>query len=171
MRVDYKEILAEACEQLPRGAFLVTADNAMTVGWAQFGVIWGRPVCTVFVRQTRYTHTLLEANDRISVCVPAPGAMKDALAYCGTRSGRDGDKCAACGLTLAPSDTEGNAAHIAGCPVWLECHISAKTELETDEIADKEIVRRHYGPNQALPDGDHHTVYFCEIDGAFRQDA
>lgn len=172
MKVDYKDILFDACAKVrDGGAFLVVDDNPMTIGWLQLGIVWTRPVCTVLVRQSRFTHKLLETNDRISVCVPAPGDMKEALAYCGTRSGRDGDKCSACGIRLLPSETEGAAKHIDGCPVWLEAHIVAVTELPTSDITDKAIVAHSYGANQATPDGDPHTVYFCEIDAAYRADA
>lgn len=171
MKVDYRELLAETCEQLRNGgAFLVTANNAMTIGWAQFGVVWSKPVCTVLVRQSRFTHDLLKTNDRISVCVPKAGTFKEELAYCGTRSGRDEDKCKACGMTLLPSEEETGAAHVAGCPIWFEAHIVAVTELPTEEILDESIIGRHYGPNRGRPDGDPHTLYFCQIDAAYREE-
>ena len=27
-----------------KGAFLMVRDNPMTIGWAQFGILWGIPV-------------------------------------------------------------------------------------------------------------------------------
>ena len=46
------------------GAFLVVKDkkgkvNVMTIGWAMIGVVWGKPMMTVFVRPARYTHELI----------------------------------------------------------------------------------------------------------------
>ena len=38
--------------------FGVTADgdsNAMTVSWGEAGVLWNKPIFTVFIRPTRYT--------------------------------------------------------------------------------------------------------------------
>ena len=60
---EYRALLDETCGQLPKGAFLMVEGNPMTIGWAQFGVIWGRPVCTVFVRHSRHTHALLEKSN------------------------------------------------------------------------------------------------------------
>lgn len=91
---EYRALLDETCGQLPKGAFLMVDGNPMTIGWAQFGVIWGRPVCTVFVRHSRHTHALLEKSNVFTVSVPAAGTMREALAYCGSHSGRDGDKLA-----------------------------------------------------------------------------
>ena len=50
----YRELMGEACAQLPKGAFLMVEGNPMTIGWAQFGVVWSKPVCTVFVRHSRH---------------------------------------------------------------------------------------------------------------------
>ena len=47
-RMDFKEIfrsVPQATEQLPRGAFLTAGGevwNPMTIGWAQFGVVWAQ---------------------------------------------------------------------------------------------------------------------------------
>ena len=47
---------------LAKGAFLTTAaggrHNTMTIGWGALGNIWGKPVFTVMVRHSRYTHEL-----------------------------------------------------------------------------------------------------------------
>ena len=51
---------------LAKGAFLTTAaggrHNTMTIGWGALGNIWGKPVFTVMVRHSRYTHELIEAH-------------------------------------------------------------------------------------------------------------
>ena len=43
------------------GSLLVSLDdkgkpNVMTIGWATLGIVWGRPICTVLVRPSRYTY-------------------------------------------------------------------------------------------------------------------
>ena len=161
---DYKQMIAGACEQLPRGAFLTVSGNPMTIGWAQFGVVWGRPVVTVLVRKSRYTHDLLEHTDRFTISVPASGAMQEQLTYCGRHSGRDGDKAAACGLTLS-APVHGGAERVDGCALYFECRIVERTEMDMDRL-DADVKARSYGDNQATPDGDPHTVYFAELLGA-----
>ena len=37
--------------------------NTMTVSWGGLGTIWGKPVATVYVRKSRYTHEFMEDND------------------------------------------------------------------------------------------------------------
>ena len=55
---------------LAKGAFLTTAaggrHNTMTIGWGALGNIWGKPVFTVMVRHSRYTHELIEAHNELA---------------------------------------------------------------------------------------------------------
>ena len=72
--------------------------NTMTVSWGSLGVLWNKPVATVYVRPTRYTLEFLNREGTFSLCV-FDEAYRPALNYCGSRSGRDGDKIKAAGLT------------------------------------------------------------------------
>lgn len=72
--------------------------NAMTVGWGQFGVLWGRPIVTVYVAPDRYTYEFLEKNPYFTL-TGLPSEYKEALVYLGTHSGREGDKIKEAGLT------------------------------------------------------------------------
>lgn len=164
---EYRALLDEACGQLPKGAFLMVEGNPMTIGWAQFGVVWGRPVCTVFVRHSRHTHALLEKSGLFTVSVPAAGTMREALAYCGSHSGRDGDKLAACGLSLL-EPRAGGAAPLGGCAMHFECRVVLRAEIDLDCL-EPGLRARFYGDNQATADGDPHTVYFGEILAAYRE--
>jgi len=76
-----------------------TACNTMTIGWGQAGVVWGKTVCTVYVRPERYTYQFMESRDFFTVSV-LPLDAKQAMALCGSKSGRDVDKVRACGLTV-----------------------------------------------------------------------
>ena len=87
---------------------LVTAGqegdfNTMTISWGGLGTLWGKPVATVYVKPVRYTHEFLDRYDKFTVSF-FPEAYKKALALLGSRSGRDGDKVAAAGLTPAYLD-------------------------------------------------------------------
>ena len=73
--------------------------NTMTIGWCQLGRLWNLPVCTVFVRRSRYTYQFMESHDYFTVSV-LPEDAKKVTALCGSRSGRDVDKVRECGLTV-----------------------------------------------------------------------
>jgi len=77
--------------------------NAMTIGWGGLGTLWSIPVSTTYVRTSRFTHQLMSCSSLYSICW-LPESMKDAVALCGKESGRDMDKLAACGLTLAHTE-------------------------------------------------------------------
>lgn len=150
--------LNETVQQLPRGAFLMVQGNPMTIGWAQFGVLWGKPTATVYVRHSRYTHTLLENADTFTISVPALGTMQQALSYCGTHSGRDGDKCAAIGCMTVPA-TFGAQDGLSGCKYQIECRILHRSELDEQAIENNVLRDRYYAT------GDPHTAYIGEILG------
>jgi flavin reductase (DIM6/NTAB) family NADH-FMN oxidoreductase RutF len=76
-----------------------TAANAMTASWGGLGVLWNKPVSAIFVRPQRYTYTLLEQAEAYSLAV-LPSDNRAPLTYCGTHSGRDGDKLSAAALSV-----------------------------------------------------------------------
>ena len=87
---------------------LVTAGsmekfNSCTVAWGSMGTLWTRPgktgsVITVYLYPTRYTRELMMDSESFTVSFFPEGYQK-ALGYMGSKSGRDGDKVAAAGLT------------------------------------------------------------------------
>jgi len=143
------------------GALLVAHDsegrpNPMTIGWGQVGIVWSVPVFTVLVRKSRYTHECVNACAAFTVNVPRPGELKEALALCGTRSGRDLDKAAAAGLTMVPA-TAVDGSVIDGCAIQYECEIVARTQQERGQFSAHEILTTYYKA------GDHHLVVFGRI--------
>ncbi len=124
----YTDHLGLTLERLARPGLLLAAkgpagkqDNAMTIGWATFGIVWGLPMCVVLVRPSRYTYGLIEAAQDFTVNVPAEG-MAEAVAFLGTASGRDRDKLAAVGLAPTPSGMV-SAPTLAECQVTHECRV------------------------------------------------
>jgi len=73
--------------------------NAMTVSHGSIGQLWRRPVISIYISSSRYTHELLMNNEYFTVNA-FPKECDSALQYLGTHSGRDGDKLSAAGLTL-----------------------------------------------------------------------
>ena len=51
---------------------LVTAGtpdnfNTMTISWGGMGTLWGKPVATVYIRTSRYTHEFIDANEYFTI--------------------------------------------------------------------------------------------------------
>ena len=72
--------------------------NTMTISWGGLGTLWGRPVATVYVRTSRYTHDFMDSEEYFTVSF-YPEACRKILGVLGSKSGRDMDKMKASGLT------------------------------------------------------------------------
>ena len=154
--------MKETAEQLKKGAFLMVGNNPMTIGWGQFGVLWSRPTFSVYVRESRYTHELLDKSDTFTVSVPAAGTFAKELAFCGTKSGRDVHKMQALNAHLRQNQFGGQDG-FDGCRYHIECRILFRTPLEEQKLEDHVLLSRYY------PDGDTHTMYVGEILGVSEQ--
>jgi len=150
-------------EQLPKGAFLTVRHgnriNTMTIGWGAQGIIWTGPVFIVAVRNSRHTFKLIERAPDFTVSVPETDAYKKALAFCGTRSGKDVNKFDECGLTTRPGRTV--ASPVIELPgVHLECQILLRAPM-SPELMITELF-------EFYPQSDFHTLYFGRILAAYR---
>ncbi len=150
--------MEETANQLKKGAFLMVNGNPMTIGWGQFGVLWNRPTFTVYVRESRYTHTLLKNTDTFTVSVPVADTMAKELAFCGTKSGRDIKKMEALHANLW-ENRFGAQDGFDGCRYQIECRILFRAEMDEKLLADAVLLNRYY------PKGDTHTMYVGEILG------
>ena len=86
------------------GASDGTCDNLMTASWGAMGILWHKPVAICFIRPQRYTYTLTEPSDRLSISFFKDEKYRDALTYCGRASGRNEDKFAGAGFTKAKDE-------------------------------------------------------------------
>lgn len=150
------------------GAFLVVLDkdgkaNAMTIGWGEMGIVWSRPVFTVLVRQSRYTYSCLQSSESFTVNVPGPNTLEEELLFCGTKSGSDVDKVAACGLTLAASK-QVNTPIIEECALHYECRILLRKQLEEVDFSSSKVLQEYYREN------DHHMLVIGEILVSYAED-
>jgi len=133
-------------------------SNVMTIGWGTVGIIWRKKVFMVLVRPSRYTYEFIEDSREFTVNVPTP-EIKDWLAFCGSHSGRDMDKFAACQMATSPGQRV-QSITIDACPLVYECKVVYHTDLIPANLAPDII------PN-AYPRGDFHRLYFGEIMGVF----
>ena len=163
--LDYMEIAEDAIAKIKKGAFLTVQAgnrrNVMTIGWAQFGWIWQKPIMMVAVRSSRHTFGIIEQAGDFTVTVPKGGMAKE-IALCGTKSGREMDKFQAAGLETGK--TRKAASPIIKAPGYhFECRIVYKSAMNP-AFLDK-------GYDNALyPQKDYHTLYFGEIVACYQTD-
>lgn len=159
IRSSYLAHITEMLQQLPLGAFLTVKSgekiNTMTIGWGSAGYIWNRPVMTVMVRYSRYTHELIKDAPDFSVSVPLKGHQKKALAGTGANSGRDIDKFSAYGLAAEPAKSIQSPV-IGDCGLIYECRILYKHAMEPG-LLDPALDSRFY------KDHNYHVLYYGEI--------
>ncbi len=127
--------------------------NTMTASWGGLGVLWGMPVAFLFVRPTRYTHTLIGKESHITLSFFGK-AYREALRICGIRSGRDSDKEREAGLHpfrvgrgFAYEEAE---LILSGVPLY--GNALAESGLYAEEL------RKYYEKEP------YHTVFICRID-------
>jgi flavin reductase (DIM6/NTAB) family NADH-FMN oxidoreductase RutF len=160
MPADFTLRLEEAMTFLHKqGAFLTVKSgdvvNAMTISWGNIGFEWNKPIFTVLVRESRYTYELIEKASEFTVSIPLSDSLKSALAYCGSKSGRDVDKFKECSLTLEPGKLV-ETPIISDCELHYECKIVYKQALDP-AILSEEIKESSY------KNGNYHTIYYGEI--------
>lgn len=131
----------------------------MTIGWGGLGEFWQRPVCTVYVRPSRYTFQFVESHDYFTLSI-LPEDRKDALCLCGTRSGRDMDKIVACGLTVRYG--AGDAPFFDEAELVLVCRRLYAQDMKPECVID------HSAADSFYKDGDWHRMYIGEVVEAYR---
>lgn len=157
---NYTDYLHETLEMMQReGLLLVSVNkqgqpNVMTIGWGTIGIIWEKPIFVVLVRPSRYTYGFIEQSVDFTVNVP-PKELADAVAFCGSVSGRDRDKFKEKGLIIVPG-RKVTSPIIEQCVVHYECRVVHKNDVIKEELL-PEINSSCY------PKGDYHRIYFGEI--------
>lgn len=126
--------------------------NAMTVSWGECGVLWNKNVFTAFVRPQRFTHTLSENTEYLTLSF-FDESYKKTLVYFGRTSGRDEDKFEKSGLG---AKIENGALIIPEASLVLVGKIIYKTKIDKDSFVDKSLLGNY-------ENDDYHTVYTCEI--------
>lgn len=146
-------------EEIARGAFLTVKKddkiNTMTIGWANLGRIWGLPIFEVMVRYSRYTHELIKDADSFTVSFALGDNLKDALALCGTKSGRDINKFEQCNLTPKYDDIV-TSPYIAEADLHILCDILYKQPMNP-RLVSRKLKERWYS------DEDFHIMYYGHV--------
>jgi len=164
-KLDPMAASGDLIRRIEAGAFLTVKAgedlNTMTIGWAMIGFIWQRPVCMVAVRDSRHTFPILERAADFTITLPT-GDQEEALALCGTRSGRELDKFQACGLKPAPAQR--TLPPILDVPgTHLECRICHRAPMDP-ALLDPALL-------ELYPARDFHTLTFGEITACYETEA
>ncbi len=130
-----------------------TARNTMTVSWGGVGELWGKDVTFIFIRPQRYTLGFVEKNDYYSLCF-FDEAHKDALKFCGAKSGRDYDKEKETGLTPC---LEEKAPYYKQAKLVLICRKMAAQDIVPESFLDSKI-------ESWYPEQDYHRMFIGEIE-------
>lgn len=160
INMEFTESLDKSIKHLRKQGAFLTAKlddeiNTMTIGWGSMGIIWGKPVFTIFVRQSRYTYNFIEKSGEFTVSIPINDNFKKELSFCGSKSGRDFNKIKECNLKLIPGEVISTPV-IEGCGIYFECRTLYKEHMKSDFL-DKKINIQSYNNE------DYHTIYHGEI--------
>jgi flavin reductase (DIM6/NTAB) family NADH-FMN oxidoreductase RutF len=104
-------------------------------------VLWGRPIAVCFVRPDRYTYGFMEEATHFTLSFFAE-RHREALNYCGTNSGRDGDKIGQSGLTCHPV---GPTAAFEEASLIVLCRKLYTTQFNSEGFTAPEIRNEIYG--------------------------
>ena len=127
--------------------------NPITIAWGGLGVLWGKPMCSIFIHKSRYSKGIADDSPYFSVCCFAKEYKPIAIDYFGSASGRNEDKIAKSGFTLL---------HDEGVPYFKEaelvilCKKMGQTDFDKDKISEDKI-KKWYEKDGV------HTIYFGEI--------
>lgn len=161
--IPVNELNLEPVSRIAKQWMLLTAGcretgyNTMTCSWGHTGSIWGTgggmATAICYVRPQRYTKEFMDRENVYTLCF-FPQEFRQALAYLGSHSGRDGDKLAASGLT--PVFAEGYT-YFAEASLVLVCRKLYQAPMKEEFFVDKSIVAQHYA------DKDFHDLYIGQI--------
>ena len=131
-----------------------TADrcNTMTASWGGLGVLWNKPTATIYVRPQRHTFAFLENSPTFTLSFFREGRRKE-LGICGTVSGRDADKFALCGFSVAKGVE--NAPYIGEADLVLVCRKRYWNDLDPAHMDEDALA--------CYEAGDYHRMYIGEI--------
>lgn len=135
-------------------------SNTMTASWGGAGIFWGKPAVVALIRKSRYTKGFVDGSDCFTLSF-FPADKKQALVFCGSKSGRDfekDEKAKKAGLTALYVD--GTTAY-EEAELILVCRKMYSHDMNEDNFIDKSIVESQYSDN------DWHTAYVAEITAAY----
>ena len=108
--------------------------NTMTISWGGMGTLWSKPVVSVYVRTSRYTHDFMDCEEYFTVSF-FPEEYRNTLAVLGSKSGRDMDKITGSGLV---AKEVGESVTFKEAEVTLLCRKIFKQRMDPKNILDED---------------------------------
>ncbi|MBQ1644680.1 MAG: flavin reductase family protein [Treponema sp.] len=127
--------------------------NTMTASWGGVGILWNKPVATIYLRPSRYTKELVDSSEYFSLSVLGE-KYKTALNYCGSHSGRDGDKFGPAKLDV---EYMNNIPWVKQARLVLFCRKLYAQPFDPYCFTDEKVMNQNYKKD------DFHTMYIAEI--------
>ena len=160
-KVKAMDIEQNAVKLVAKDWMLITAGdetsfNTMTASWGALGELWAKPVFISFVRDSRYTHRFLEANEYYTLCF-FDEPYREKLQLLGSKSGRDTDKVKESGLT--PVATPKGSMAFGEARMIIECKKLYSAPFDRAQFDDSEIYEAIYTGHET----GMHTQYIGQI--------
>ncbi len=128
--------------------------NTMTASWGGLGELWRKYVSFIFVRPQRYTLKFIEKEQFYSLCF-FDESQRKALSYCGSHSGRDGDKIKEAGLTPVYNEI---APYFEEAAMVFFCRKLYGQPLDPSGFLDGTVLTECY------PQKDYHKIFVGSIE-------
>lgn len=175
--IGVKELKDNFFEAIGKEWMLVTAGtqescNVMTASWGGIGWLWNKPVAFVFIRPERHTFGFAERSGTMTLSFLGTGAeARETYRICGTTSGRDTDKAAACGLSAV--SVAGGGVVYRQARLTLVGRKLYADDLRAESFADTELRDKWYSASEEARKADRgitaglHRMYVIEITRAY----
>ena len=163
-KIDPKSLEQNVFSLIGERWMLITAGtgercNTMTASWGGLGVLWGKPVATVYIRPQLYTLEFVEREERFTLCFFGE-EYRRALALCGSKSGRDLDKVKECNFTV---ETVDGAPYFQQADLVLVCRKLYWQDMDPAHFLDGEIDGKWY------PQKDYHRIFIGELETVLKK--
>ncbi|MDF9824660.1 flavin reductase (DIM6/NTAB) family NADH-FMN oxidoreductase RutF [Breznakia sp. PF5-3] len=155
MRVE--DIKTNVFEMFNKDWCLIAANkgnhfNMMTASWGGLGILWNRPVATIYIRPQRYTKEFVDDSDYFTISF-FDQTHRDMLNVMGSKSGRDINKENYGGLHGRVQD---GFVCFDEALLTVKCRKIYQDSIKPEKFLD-ETIGKHY------PLEDYHDMYIGEI--------
>ena len=135
--------------------------NTMTAAWGSFGILWRKPIAVIYIRPQRFTFEFTENFNTFSLSFFGHNNYREALSFCGIKSGRDYDKVKETGLT--PITTPNQNVAFEEARLVIDCRKLYADFIKPELFFDVALEQSIY------PSSDHHRFYIGEILGCYER--